>query len=130
MKRAAVLLAIIALFAACKSVPTEIPDDLSKAELIQLAQESADSERWDAAIAYYQAVLDRYPQDRGATVTAQYEIAFIRYKEGKTEEAQALFEQLLGLYDFEGDTLPQWPRVLAERLVAEMTADQESAASP
>ena len=123
MRRALLLLAVVVGFAACKTVPTEIPDNLSEAELIQLAQESADSENWEAALAYYQAVLDRFPQDKGVTVAAQYEIAFIEYKQGNVEAAQAGFEQLLGVYDFEGDTLPQWPKFLAERLLEEIRAE-------
>ena len=106
----------------CATVPTEIPDDLSQAELIQLAQESADQENWEAAQAYYQAVLDRFPQDRVATATAIYEIAFIDYKSGNLDEALSGFERLLGMYDFEGDVLPAWPRVLAERLMEDITA--------
>jgi len=120
MKRALLLLAVVVSISACKTVPTEIPDDLSEAELIQLAQESADSENWEAALAYYQAVLDRFPQDKGVTVTAQYEMAFIEYKRGDVETAQAGFERLLGVYDFQGDALPQWPRILAERLLEEI----------
>ena len=123
MKRALLLLAVVVGFAACKTVPTEIPDDLSQAELIQLAQESADSENWEAALAYYQALLDRFPQDKGATVAAQYEMAFIEYKRGNVDEAQAGFERLLGLYDFEGNTLPQWPKILAARLLSEILAE-------
>ena len=123
MRRALLLLAVVVGFVACKTVPTEIPDNLSEAELIQLAQESADGENWEAALAYYQAVLDRFPQDKGVTVAAQYEMAFIEHKRGNVEAAQAGFEQLLGVYDFEGDTLPQWPKFLTERLLEEIRAE-------
>lgn len=123
MKRALLLLAVVVGLAACKTVPTEIPDDFSEAELIQLAQESADSENWEAGLAYYQAVLDRFPQDKALTVAAQYEMAFIEYKRGNVEAAQAGFERLLGAYDFEGDILPQWPKILAERLLEEMSTE-------
>ncbi len=123
MRRALLLLAVVVGFAACKTVPTEIPADLSEAELIQLAQESADSENWEAGLAYYQAVLDRFPQNKGVTAAAQYEMAFIEYKRGNLEAAQAGFERLLGLYDFEGDSLPQWPKILAERLLEEIAVE-------
>ena len=122
MKRILLLLVVVVSLAACKTVPTEIPDDLSEAELIQLAQESADGENWEAGLAYYQAVLDRFPQDKGVTVAAQYEMAFIEYRRGNVEAAQAGFEQLLGVYDFEGYALPQWPKFLAERLLEEIQA--------
>jgi outer membrane protein assembly factor BamD len=122
MKRASVLLSIFVLFAACQSVPTEIPDDLTMSELVQLAQEAADDENNEAAIAYYQAVLERFPQDAVASTTARYEIAFLQYKNGELESARAGFEALLGLYDFDQGVLPLWPKVLAEKLIAEMDA--------
>ena len=129
MKRPLVLLAAALALLGCATVPTEIPEDLSQAELIQLAQESADQENWEAAQAYYQAVLDRFSKDRVATVTAIYEIAFIDYKRGDLDEAHRGFERLLGMYDFEGDVLPAWPRVLSERLMAEIdTGSAEQAA--
>lgn len=127
--RTTIAVAIAALAAllivGCATVPTEIAEDLSQAELIQLAQESADQENWEAAQAYYQAVLDRYSKDRAATATAIYEIAFIDYKRGDLAAAQSGFERLLGMYDFEGDVLPAWPRVIAERLMAEISATAE-----
>lgn len=127
MKRPLFLLVASLAVLGCATVPTEIPDDLSQAELIQRAQESADLENWDAAQEYYQAVLDRFPQDRVATVTAIYEIAFIDYKKGDLEEAGSGFERLLGMYDFEGDVLPAWPKVLAEKLMEEINLAQASA---
>jgi outer membrane protein assembly factor BamD (BamD/ComL family) len=122
MKRSALAFIVIALLLSCQSVPTEIPDDLTQVELIQSAQEAADQENWEAAIAYYQAIVDRFPQDRPGTATALYEIAFIHYKTGDTEAAQSEFEQLLGMYDFEANLLPEWPKILAERLLSEIAS--------
>lgn len=126
MKRFAFLLLVGLALLSCRTVPTEIPEDLTQAELVQLAQESADQENWDAALAYYQAVLDRFPQDRAATVAARYEMAFIEYKRGDLTEAQAGFEQVLGFYDFDSAGLPQWPRVLASRLLQDVLARREA----
>ena len=124
MKTALVLLSVLLLFIACESAPPEIPEGLSQAELVQRAQESADAENWETAIAYYRAVLERFPQDRAATVAAQYEIAFIEYKRGDLDAAKSGFEQLLGFYDFEAESLPQWPRVLGEKLLSQILAEQ------
>ena len=123
MKPALVALAVLVLFVSCKTTPTEIPDDLSQAELVQRAQEASDSENWETSLAYYQAVLDRFPQDRAATVAAHYEMAFIEYKRGDTAAAIAGFEQMLGFYDFEVSALPQWPRVLGEKLLTKILAE-------
>lgn len=127
MKRALVLLLGVLALAACKTAPDEIPEDLTQPELIQLAQESADDENWAAALAYYQAVIDRFPEDKEATVVAQYEMSLIHYRDGNLAAAEAGFEQLLGQYDFDSDELPAWPRVLAERLLEDIRAESAAA---
>ena len=113
------------VLASCQTVPGEIPSDLSQAELIQLAQESSDQENWAAAIAYYTAIVDRFPQDRASTAVARYEIAFIELKRGDAAAAEAGLQELLGMYDFEAQLLPAWPRVLALRLLEDIAGEAE-----
>ncbi|MFW5684641.1 MAG: hypothetical protein ACOC1I_07305, partial [Spirochaetota bacterium] len=72
MKRLSLIALVIVALAACQTVPTEIEEDLTQAELIQLAQESADQENYEAALAYYDAIIERFPQDRAAVATARY----------------------------------------------------------
>jgi outer membrane protein assembly factor BamD (BamD/ComL family) len=128
MKRLSLIAVAAVVLFGCQTVPTEIPEDLTQAELIQLAQEATDQENWEAAQAYYAAMVDRYPNDRAAIATARYEIAFIEYKRGDFDEAERRFEELLGMYDFERDELPAWPRVLANRVLDEMEAERQRAA--
>lgn len=128
MKRLSLIAVAAVVLLGCQTVPTEIPEDLTQAELIQLAQEATDQENWEAAQAYYAAMVDRYPNDRAAIATARYEIAFIEYKRGDFDEAERRFEELLGMYDFERDELPAWPRVLANRVLDEMEAERQRAA--
>jgi len=125
MKRLYLVVFAAIVVIGCQTAPTEIPEDLTQAELIQLAQEASDQDNFSAALAYYRSVEERFPEDRVAVVTARYEIAFIHYKQEDLQEAEAGFEQVLGMYDFDAATLPQWPRVLAEKLLAEI---RESAA--
>jgi len=115
------VLAIVLL--SCSTVPSEIDPELSQAELIQNAQEAVDEENYDAAIAYYQAVAERFPDDLEALATARYETAFIYYKRGDMERARAGFVELLGMYDMHSEPIPEWPRVLATTLLEMM--DQE-----
>jgi outer membrane protein assembly factor BamD (BamD/ComL family) len=124
MKRLCLILIVVVALLGCRTVPTDIPEDLTQAELIQLAQDATDQENWDAAQAYYRAIVDRYPEDGPGVATARYEIAFTEYKRGDYEEAERLFEELLGMYDFQGDELPAWPRVLANRVLEEMEAER------
>jgi outer membrane protein assembly factor BamD (BamD/ComL family) len=125
MKRSLIVLGVVALLG-CQTVPTEIPEDLTQAELIQQAQESADQENWEAAIAYYSAIVERFPEDRAATATARYEIAFIEYKRGNLDEAESGLLELIGMYDFEAESLPAWPRVLARRVLEEIEEERET----
>jgi outer membrane protein assembly factor BamD (BamD/ComL family) len=129
MKRLSLIVIALAALIGCQTVPEEIPADLTQAELIQRAQEAADQENWSTAIAYYNAIIERFPQDRAATATARYEIAFIEYKRGNLDTAESEFLELLGMYDFEDDVLPAWPRVLAQKLLDRIEEEQADARS-
>lgn len=109
---------VAASLTACQSTPEEIPPDLSQMEMFQRAQEAADDDNFDLALRYYQEFKQRFPDDPGALVEADYEIAFIAYKQERYQDARAGFEEILGRY--EGDDarrLPEWPQVLSERLI-------------
>ncbi len=87
-------------------------------EMFQRAQEAVDQERWELALRYYREFIRRFPDDRGAIMEAEYEIAFIAYKQGDYEVAHNRFEALLATYEADqSGTLPEWPRVLSERLL-------------
>ncbi|MFW5728484.1 MAG: tetratricopeptide repeat protein [bacterium] len=119
MKRYTILmiLAILVTLAACRTVPEDIPTDMEPAEYFQRAQEAVLENQYDTAIAYYEAVLERFPDDSATQVTARYEIAFVNYKMGNEEEAVELFNELIDRYEQEdAEQLPQWPRVLAEEV--------------
>jgi outer membrane protein assembly factor BamD (BamD/ComL family) len=118
------MLAVFTVILGCRSVPDDIPPDLSKAEIFQRAQEASDQEHWERAVAYYKEFIERFQEDPGAVAEARYEIAFLTYKMGNLEEALALFNDLLTTY--EGDTggeLPAWPRVLSEKLVGKIQGE-------
>lgn len=113
------LIPVLALLA-CRTVPTDIPEDLTQPELIQLAQQSADQENWAAAIAYYKAIVERFPEDRAAIAVARYEIAFNEYRRGNLTEAEARFEELVAMYEADSSNLPAWPLVLSQRIVGKI----------
>jgi tetratricopeptide (TPR) repeat protein len=116
-----VIMALLLAVSGCRSVPeiTEIDPDLSPDELFQMAQKAfADEDNYKAAIVYYQAFLDRFPGNISRGVEAEYEMAFIYYKQGKYEESKARFEALIERYEQEGaEVLPAWPRILAEKVL-------------
>ena len=102
----------------CASEPEVIPEDLSPAEMFQRAQEAVDDSRWELALRYYETFIERYPDDRGAIVEAEYEIAFIHYKQELYVESRALFEAILAEYEADSaGVLPDWPEILSQRLI-------------
>ena len=114
-------LLILAFFVACTTAPEDIPETLTQPEYFQQAQEAVEVRNWDAALAYYRAVIERYPQDTETVVAAEYEIAFIAYKRGLTEEAADGFRSVLERYEEGvGPQMPEWPRILSEKLLAEI----------
>lgn len=116
-----------AVLSGCQSAPEEIPEALSRMEMFQRAQEAVDQERWEVGLQYYREFIRRFPDDRGAIIEAEYEIAFIAYKQGDYELSRERFEAILAEYEADqAGTLPEWPRVLSERLIQiidERTAD-------
>ena len=118
LRRFSLFAVLLALLGGCASEPGEIPEGLSPAEMFQRAQEAVDDEKWEVALRYYEEFIARYPDERGAIVEAEYEIAFITYKQERYAEARTLFEAILA--DYEADNagvLPDWPEILSQRLI-------------
>jgi outer membrane protein assembly factor BamD (BamD/ComL family) len=106
------------LFVACAGAPKVIPEDLSARELVQRAQESSDAYNYAGAKAYYEALGERFGSDPLYKTTADYEIAFIAYKQGHYAQAKEGFEALLARYAGpEGSTLPPRYSVLAKKVL-------------
>jgi tetratricopeptide (TPR) repeat protein len=111
-------LLVAMVFLACQSTPEEIPEDLSKAQMFQRAQEEVDRGNYDQALRYYREFIRRNPDDPGSIMEAEYEIAYIAYKQEEYDVAQERFETMLAQYEAdEAGTLPEWPQVLAIKLI-------------
>lgn len=103
---------------ACQTEPPEIPENLSQPEFFQRAQDAADENNWEVALHYYETFLQRYPEDEANRIAAEYEIAFIHYKMEEYDTSKRLFQEILGQYEEDEDNaLPEWPRILSEKLV-------------
>jgi len=115
--------ACAAILGSCASAPAEIPADLSAQVLVQRAQEASDKYDYDTAVAYYGALKERYGSDPAQLCTADYEIAFIAYKQDRFAEARAGLEALIARYGQEGAAaLPQHYKILAEKVLKEIEA--------
>jgi len=117
----AVILLIPLLFASCATSLQPIPEGMSSAQIIQLAQERSDIYDWKGAQYYYQALEERFPEDLNLRATAMYELAFIEYKQGHNEKARTGFMAVLALYDGPGgDSLPTTWKILSEKVMAKL----------
>jgi outer membrane protein assembly factor BamD (BamD/ComL family) len=103
-------LACVLFFFSCASVPTEsdIPQNLSPAELAQQAQNNFDLGSVETAQVYYQTILHRFADDPVAVASAEFELAHIKIKKKQWSEALVLLDALIEKYD--NDTLYELPR--------------------
>jgi outer membrane protein assembly factor BamD (BamD/ComL family) len=97
----------------CASGPVEVADTMTPAEIVQRAQEASDKNWYKRAMRYYELILERFPDDSEMVCTAEYEIAFIHYKQRKYKRAREGFNALLERYDTPDEALlpPQYKRL-------------------
>jgi outer membrane protein assembly factor BamD (BamD/ComL family) len=111
--------AIAACFlASCSHIPKSIPESLSAREIVQYAQEATDAYHYDAAIVYYKALGERFGSDPLYKSTAEYEIAFLAYKQKHYAKAKEGLEALLAEYAGpDGASLPPRYLVLSKKVL-------------
>jgi outer membrane protein assembly factor BamD (BamD/ComL family) len=118
MKTFFIFLFSLLFLISCASKPVVIPSDATAEKLIQLAQEESDKNRYENAMKYYRAVIDAYPSRIDSICAAEYEIAFIHYKQKKYGEAKNELSQLLTRYDNpEAETYPVQYKILADIVI-------------
>jgi outer membrane protein assembly factor BamD (BamD/ComL family) len=120
MKFKAIAFAAIAAYLSmsCAGAPKSIPEGLSARELVQRAQESTDAYNYSAAIAYYEALGKRFSEDPLYKTTADYEIAFIAYKQGQYAKAKEGLELILARYSGpNGSSLPPQYAILTKKVL-------------
>ncbi|MDX5371826.1 MAG: outer membrane protein assembly factor BamD [Pseudomonadaceae bacterium] len=91
------LIATLALTAACSSNKPEVDENLSETELYQQAQDDLDNSSYNNAIAKLKALESRYPFGRYAE-QAQLELIYAYYKNVEPEAAKASAERFIRLH--------------------------------
>jgi outer membrane protein assembly factor BamD (BamD/ComL family) len=126
-----IVLFVTAFCAACATGPVNIPDELTAAELIQRGQEASDRNRYKVALQYYQALLDRNATNIDLICAAEYEIAFIHYKQNKYTDARREFNALIERYDTpDAELLPRQFKTLSNIVLERMTEKEKQWSSP
>lgn len=91
------LIAILALTAACSSKQPEVDENLSEVELYRQAQADLDNRSYTQAIAKLKALESRYPFGRYAE-QAQLELIYAYYKNVEPEAAKSSAERFIRLH--------------------------------
>ena len=112
---------ILLFFSACATANLNIPENLSPAELIQRAQEASDRNRYNQALQYYQALHDRNSDNMDLICEAEYEIAFIHYKQKNYSIAREEFNALLERYNgLDAEDLPIHFKLLSNKVLEKL----------
>ncbi|VXB27980.1 Outer membrane protein assembly factor BamD [Pseudomonas sp. 8AS] len=91
------LIAMLAITAACSSNKPEVDENLSETELYQQAQDDLNSNSYTNAVAKLKALESRYPFGRYAE-QAQLELIYAYYKNAEPEAAKSAAERFIRLH--------------------------------
>ena len=106
---------IAAFFAACSTIPKDIPEELTAQELIQKGQTEFENGHYQASLCYYNAVTERYADSPPVYIEAYYEIGHLYMKQKKYSKAEPIFQDILDLYaNSQPGTLPGSYQKLAQ----------------
>ena len=126
-KYTAVFLALVVLTVSCITGPIVVPEDLTTAELIQRGQEASDRNRYSVSLQYYEAVIERFPFDIESVIAAEYEIAFIHYKQKQFNEAKTELNGLLARYNVpDEELLPPQYKILSNIVLGKIEEKEAS----
>jgi len=91
-------------------------------ELVQRAQEASDRNKYKISLQYYETIIERFPYDIDSVCAAEYEIAFIHYKQKKYDIARAEFNILLERYNTpDEELLPPQFKILSLKILDRIT---------
>jgi len=92
-------------------------------ELIQRGQEASDKNRFKVSLQYYAAIIERFPFDIDSVLAAEYETAFIHYKQKKYSVAKVEFSEIIERYNTpDSALLPPSFRILSEKILEKINA--------
>ena len=121
---ASVILAGLALFCGCQTVPKEIPEDLDARQLIQRGQDNYDEHRYKAAEKYFNTVLERFGDDPKHYLEAKYELGHLYLKKKKYSAAYDTFMEIEEIYKNVPVGLPGAYKILCGIELAKIPADK------
>lgn len=122
-KKAILLTGLLALIlAGCQTISADFEEGTQPEVFFQRAQSASDASDYDKALLIYDKFLKTDIKDPIYTISAEYEIAFLRYKKGQVSEALVGFKAILAQYSDPNRSfdLPAWPKVLAVKMLQKL----------
>ncbi len=90
---------VLLCLCSCMTAPKSVPEDATVEELTLLGQQSLDISNYKAAEVYYSTIIKRYGSDLTSLIAAEYEIAHIRVKQKRWDEAKEMLDRIVSYYD-------------------------------
>jgi outer membrane protein assembly factor BamD (BamD/ComL family) len=127
----AILLTLIALNS-CATYSTELDEEWSEEYFFKTAQQAFDRGSLSESLFYYEVYLLRYPQNHTKDIAAEYERAYILYKQKKINQSELFFNTILEKYETSpyAYLYPQAYKVLSEKVLAQIEEDRAIKALP
>ncbi len=122
------MMLIVLLLTSCHSLKKDLENpDLTPEEFFQKAQEAViDWNRYKLAIQFYEEFMRRYPDMKNKIIEAEYEIAFIKFKQRKLDEAEERFNRILEKYNTdEAVYYPSWPALMSSKGLENIAEERE-----
>ena len=122
------MMLIVLLLTSCHSLKKDLDNpDLTPEEFFQKAQEAViDWNRYKLAIKFYEEFMRRYPDMKNRIIEAEYEIAFIKFKQHKLNDAEERFTQILDKYN-SNDSIyyPSWVALMSNKGLENIAEERE-----
>lgn len=113
-----------AMLFSCQTMPL-IPNDMSAQELIQNGQSAFESGNYKASLHYFNAVVERYPEDPAVYIEAKYEIGHLYMKKKQYKAAVPILEEIRDIYPLvPPGTIPAAYEKLATLELAKLSDEQ------
>ena len=122
------MMTIMILLTSCHSLKKDLENpDLTPEEFFQKAQEAViDWNRYKLAIQFYEEFMRRYPDMKNKIIEAEYEIAFIKFKQRKLDDAEERFKSILEKYNTNDAVYyPAWPALMANKGLENIAEERE-----
>lgn len=108
MKKALLILSIFLISTAIISCTTlsEIPEDKTSAQILQMGQNAVSAGRYKDAEFCYNTIINRYGTNIAVYAEAKYELAHAYSKQKKYDKAYAIYTELIDLYSYNMGSFP------------------------